>query len=475
MKSLLPNPNKHSVSSPGNLTFKLKSLLTLLSISLFIMAIMLAPLPVMRAQGSTAPTYTNYAAPSGLGQDAGEPSIGANWNTGRVMFQAGLETLRVTFDNSVLPAAATWANKSYTTTSLTTFDPILFTDSVKGRTFVSQLLPTKASLTAITDNDGDSWTPTAGFGINSGVDHQTVGAGPFAAGLIGPLTAYSNAVYYASQDIALAEAAVSLDGGISFGPSVPMYNLTQCGGIHGHVKVAPDGTVYVPNKGCNGGQALVVSTNNGITWTVRNVPGSTQGTSDPSVGVGSGGTVYFGYVDSNGHPKVAVSHNRGLNWTSPQDVGTPFGIQNTVFPAVVAGDDNRAAYAFIGTSTGGDGTGTDTAFTGTWHLYVATTTDGGSTWTTVDATPNDPVQRGVICTNGTTCPSGTRNLLDFMDVTIDKQGRVLVGYADGCVTSACVQGQDKNGDGKINSLDNDGAALATITRQSGGTDLVSAY
>ena len=39
---------------------------------------------------------------------------------------------------------------------------------------------------------------------------------------------------------------------------------------------------------------------------------------------------------------------------------------------------------------------------------------------------------------GTTC-GDDRNLLDFIDATVDKQGRVLVGYADGC-TGDCVGG-----------------------------------
>src|SRR4030095_13271957 len=76
-------------------------------------------------------------------------------------------------------------------------------------------------------------------------------------------------------------------------------------------------------------------------------------------------------------------------------------------------------------------------------LYVATTYDGGQTWTTIDATPNDPVQRGAICTQGTTCATG-RNLLDFNDITIDDEGRVLVAYADGCVGS-CAGGGPQSG------------------------------
>src|SRR4051794_4250695 len=85
----------------------------------------------------TAPTFANFAAPAALGRDSGEPSIGANWSSGNVMFQAGLETLRVSgFDSSA--GTATWTSVGSTLTSVTTLDPILFTDHATGRTFVSQ-------------------------------------------------------------------------------------------------------------------------------------------------------------------------------------------------------------------------------------------------------------------------------------------------------------------------------------------------
>ena len=54
--------------------------------------------------GETPPQYINYQSPPTLGNRAGEPSIGVNWLTGNVMFQAILQTLRVTFDDSVSPA-----------------------------------------------------------------------------------------------------------------------------------------------------------------------------------------------------------------------------------------------------------------------------------------------------------------------------------------------------------------------------------
>ena len=103
---------------------------------------------------------------------------------------------------------------------------------------------------------------------------------------------YPRAVYYCSQDIATAFCAASHDGGTTFGPGVPTYNLLDCGGLHGHVKVAPDGTAYVPNKACGSNAAVVVSTDGGTTWAVHKVPGSSPSDADPSVGVGANGTVY---------------------------------------------------------------------------------------------------------------------------------------------------------------------------------------
>lgn len=428
-----------------------------------------------------APTYANFAAPAPLGQGAGEPTLGNNWATGSTMFIAGLETLRVNFDDTA--GTANWVERSGLNTSITTFDPILFTDSGTNRTFVSQLLPAKISLMAFSDDDGESWTPSMGAGVNSGVDHQTVGGGPFKPGVLlrGPLTAYPNAVYYASQDIGLAEIALSRDGGLTFDVAVPMWNLTQCNGLHGHIKVAPDGTVYVPNKNCGGQQAVAVSEDNGLTWQIRAVPGSTAGATDPSVGIGADGTIYLGFVNADGTARAAVSHNRGATWSAPANVGYSHNIRNGAFAAVTAGDSDRAAFFFLGTSTpGAAGIGTDMAFDGTWHGYIATTYDGGASWVTVNATPNDPVQRGVVCTQGTTCPSGTRNLLDFNDLEIDARGRPVAAYADGCVSADCRAGVDRSGpagtpDGKIDSYDNDGTDVATIIRQSGGRTLFAAY
>jgi hypothetical protein len=146
-------------------------------------------------------------------------------------------------------------------------------------------------------------------------------------------------------------------------------------------------------------------------------------------------------------------------------------VVNTTFPEVVAGDDNRAAYAFFGTKVAGNYT-SQASFPqdAPWHLYIATTFDGGVTWTTVDATPNDPVQRGSICNLGTTSCMNTpndRNLLDFMDATVDAKGRTMIGYPDGCV-GPCVNSP-------TGAHPNSYTALASIARQSGGFRLFTAF
>jgi hypothetical protein len=425
------------------------------------------------ATANAAPAFNNYPGPSAMVSDAGEPSIGYDPKTDKVMFQSGTTTARVDFAQS----PPSWTDVTEPT-AVTSLDPILFTDRATGRTYSSQLL-LACSKMALSDDDGASWLPSQGCGVGTAFDHQTVGGGPYSSGGLGGVSSYPNAVYYCAQASVAASCAISRDGGVTFGPGVPIYTVEQCGqGLHGHLKVAPDGTAYVPVFDCGGKQAVTVSKDNGTSWNVEQVPGSTtQDESDPHLGIGSKGTLYFGYQGadgtdlgdkgyaghafSEGHPWISVRPAGSTSWNAPVDVGAALGIKNIQFPEVFAGDDNRAAYAFLGTTTAGDDQAPD--FKGVWHLYVAYTYDGGATWTTVDATPTDPVQRGCIWLQGGS--SDCRNLLDFNDITIDNQGRVLVAYADGCTGQCATDASDYT----------DKSSLGTIARQEQGLGLLSAF
>src|SRR3954468_16334395 len=72
------------------------------------------------------PTYANYTPPDGMGTGAGEPSIGFNRDSGKAMYIAGLQTLRVTFNGCSSPATAKWEDVSSPLTSTTSLDPILY-------------------------------------------------------------------------------------------------------------------------------------------------------------------------------------------------------------------------------------------------------------------------------------------------------------------------------------------------------------
>jgi hypothetical protein len=419
------------------------------------------------------PRYQVFSAPSdtGANSSSGEFNIGFDPKTGNIMTNSWGDVFRVTPPEKRTPALpeagpAQWQDVSPSIASATTLDPILVTDQSTGRTFVSNFTGGAGALFAYTDDDGASWTQTTVAPPNGGVDHESIGVGPYPAPLAGVNPVYPNAVYYCSQADVTDTCQRSDSGGLQFGPGEPVdQGVTGCSSLHGHIRVAPDGSAYVPFRDCGGAEGGVVSTDAGVTWNRFLVPNSGTSQSDPSIGIDKSNTDYYCYTPNDGSAHVAVSHDGGHTWTDDHDIGASVGVVQAVFPEAVGGDPGRAACGFLGTDKAGDlGSG---SFPGRWYLYIATTYDGGKTWTTVNATPNDPVQgAGGICLNGIGCTGGNRNLLDFNEVTIDDRGRVLFGYDDGCVSQTCLSS---------GGATNDFVAYAKVARQTGGKSLYAAY
>jgi hypothetical protein len=439
-------------------------------------------------------TYHAYAIPE---VHSGEPSIGVDFKTGAVMTQFGLTTVRATWDDTQTPPTPKFVEVTPFTSTIESLDPILAVDRHTNRTFVDHLTGV-CSLLSFSDDSGKTWTPSEGCGPGAVVDHQTVGAGPAHEPLTGLSPTYDGVVYYCAQNAYQGMCSSSLDGGLTFGPAVPAANGPlnavdepdpvikaeggACSALHGHLKVGNDGVAYLPLKGCGGeptienltnteywggSPSLSVSENNGLTWNIRRVPGGhNQDESDPSLGIGRGdkvpgGRLYLGWQDgtnpsavgygTTSAAKIAYSDDHGKTWSQPVDLSSALGLHNVQFPEVAVGDDGRAAIAFLGTNAIGNdqhvGFKGPDGNPGVWHMYIAYTYDGGKTWTTINATPGDPVQRGCIhmtglsnktATDDKLCDTvGQRNLLDFNDATVDKNGRFLVSYADGC-DSDCI-------------------------------------
>ena len=416
------------------------------------------------------------------------PRSGVNWKTGKVMFQAFTETDQVTFDDATFPATARWKDVSRPPTSITSLDPILETDSVTGRTFVSQLAP-PCSVAAFTDSDGEptatnpnGYTPFAGCGVGSNFDHQTVGVGK-AAGTL-PNAYGGRNVWYCSQVVVESTCSVSRNGGLPSSraaPCTPSRASAEpprlgCEGLHGHLNVSPkDGTAYLPNFACNSAAApgldrpsVVVSSDEGLSWAIRQVPDGTSPNfdSDPAADVDEDGTAYVAYENATSNMMVAITKDKGATFSPSTDLGAASAASGTPrwrrsSPAVRARrrrlprDRAEAPLNNQGVPENQllsfDPDGNDP--TAGWHAYIAMTYDGGATWTTTDVTPTDPVQRGCIWWGsaqgsggaaGGACENNKRNLLDFNDITVDQQGRVLFGFADGCVARCVTEGHTRN-------------------------------
>ena len=449
----------------------------------------LAPAAQAAHSASPAPTFRSYhgpySAPDLRGNytkaaASGEPSIGLNAKTGALLFMSNKNTYRVTGFDPKKDEVATWTDVTDPVIGAQTSDPILYTDPVTNRAFANQLELQGGSLQAYTDDDGAHWThSTMGGGIGIAFDHQTIVAGKNTGKnpLIPTTIGYPNVVYYCTNDLYAADCAPSIDGGLNFLVATPAYVGDLAGGpcsaIFGHIKTDPnDGTLYLPPEQCGDGQRLYVSEDNAKTWRSSTIPDSAVGDGGhPSVAVGNDGTLYLSWTSddvhtgtdySTGRVHVAVSTDHGKTWVRQATLGSDLGIASTRFPVAVAGDGDRAAVAYIGTTTTGDpGALGDTlthagAFAGQWHLYVSYTFDRGKRWVTYDATPTDAVQVGPVCTAGTTCTSG-RNLLDFNDLILDGDGRVVVAMSDGCTKDTCDYVKE--------------LALATIVRQVNGPRL----
>ena len=426
------------------------------------------------AFGYGTPEFVTSAAPDYDGSqffqsdNAGEPSLGVNWNSGAGMFMAGTDTYKVTFDNTQTPAAVTWADRS-SPYSLVNLDPILATDHTSGLTIAGGDDGPCAVMSSTTTDGGSApfdtsaWTPTAPCPFAA--DHPTIGIGPASAATP---TIGGTVAYFCQQSVVDA-CSHSLDGGLTWSPSVSDPTLT-CLSLFGHVKISPDGSAYVPSGNCsdsNGNPTVgaFMTQDNGLTWSGFGIPGAPTPADgfDPSVATDSNNRVYESWARAGDYnPVITWSDDHGKTWAPQVDLAHTVSpaITASTFQAAVAGDSGRAAVAYLATTDPLNGKDPFTSgFVGHWNLYVSYTYDGGATWQTQQVT-TDPVQIGEIDAGGTTT-SGQRNLLDFIDASLTKDGRVVVGYADGCLS--CTSAADST------------HAKASVAYQTAGEGLFSAY
>lgn len=132
---------------------------------------------------------------------------------------------------------------------------------------------------------------------------------------------------------------------------------------------------------------------------------------------------------SDGHSIFfSNSTDEGTSWSAAVIVNTN-PAKTALFPWVAA-FSGSVDVVYYGTTAGSKN---DT--TAVWNVYMAHTHNQGSSFTQslVSHTPNHV---GVICTFGTACADGTRNLLDLFEVVINPQnGLAAIIYTDDTLTT----------------------------------------
>ena len=178
------------------------------------------------------------------------------------------------------------------------------------------------------------------------------------------------------------------------------------------------------------------STDGGKHWTpVQVFAGpviSTNGNVFPAVTVdATNGNVYATWTNRSSagtNVYFSFSADTGVTWSQAVIVNLAPAATTAIFPWVAA-HSGTVDVVYYGTSTASKDDPS-----AVWNVYLAQTTDNGATFAQ-SLVSNTPNHMGVICTNGTGCAPGTRNLLDLFQVKIDPlNGLAAIVYVDDTLT-----------------------------------------
>ena len=425
---------------------------------------------------------------SDVGETGKEPSIGIT-STGCIFFIAMEKVMRscdggLTWDETQDPVMC----------SPTTSDPYGWVDPITDRVFGVQMIGLETSWICWSDDDGETWL---GNPHDSGTtpfnDHIKLASGPWTSsgyGIVGQITSnfYETAVYYCYNKLAGIFCFTSYDGGATFETGGQIIGLaTTNGGLHGAISTAPDGTVYVTPRVAT--PTVIVSKDNGFSWFERYM-GEDVGTPNPrknsEVSTDTASNAYHVWTGGDEGIYMSRSTDSGESWEQESIRISPAGVISTVFPQTDAGDPGRIAITYLGSENTEmlnqsdidgnpwDGNAHYAPNEAEYHLYITyslNALDDEPIFHTYRVT-DDPVQVGSICLNSGDCRDiggSNRNLLDFNDLHIDREGRVYVAFADGCTGECAVKenataADSRDGRGSVYYLANGPSLLEEFGR-----------
>ncbi len=312
-------------------------------------------------------------------------------------------------------------------------DPFMYVDPWTSRIIDFDMCGTLSAFCEYTsDDDGATWIlHSIATGEETALDHQSIAAAPPSESGQNPVN-YPNVLVFcvnrgvSGNQVGGSYCSTSFDGGVSFTPLVPGFPIgsTQCSGLSAHVKGSGDGRFYRGNPSCSG-PAIYRSDDQGVTWSEHTISTKT-GDLDHEVAsaVDSANNLYAFWIGGDGLPYLSASADHGDSWGAVRMVAPP-GVNETGFPAIIAGDDGRIAFAYIGSHV--DGGYAKDQQNANWTGYIGIMTDafaGDPLITTVAVNdPADPLSVGQ-CGN-TRCGG----FGDFIDITVDPEGRPWAAFA----------------------------------------------
>lgn len=242
--------------------------------------------------------------------------------------------------------------------------------------------------------------------------------------------------------------AKSFDGGITF-PQVTQVTTPLVGvqpGDQGNIEVDPNNgyvyTVFFDESGKN--LYMARSTDGGVHFDVKLVYANTVSMVNvfPSLAIDTSGDLYIVYSDSHS-AYLTASTDHGADWSYPVRVSNGSDTKSVIGPWVTAGAPGHVNITWWGTSALNNN---DT--TAKWKVFFAQSQNVLKKIPSFEQTPVTGVMhQGAICTNGTGCASGTRNLAEYFAPGLTLDGNEIIVYSDDF---------------------NNSAPTATFVRQTGG-------
>ena len=247
--------------------------------------------------------------------------------------------------------------------------------------------------------------------------------------------------------------AKSFDGGVTW-PQITPVTTPETGvqpGDQGNIEVDPNnGYVYTVFFDSTGHQLYIArSTDGGKTFILKLVYSADPGTSlvnvFPSLAIDKAGNLFIAFSDSHS-VFLTYSQDQAATWSLPVRVSNGSGTKSAIGPWVTAGDAGKVNVTWWGTSALSNNDST-----ANWKVFFAQSLDAFDKVPTFAQTAaTDVMHVGAICTNGTGCADGTRNLAEYFAPGLWIDGSELIVYSDDY---------------------NNPSPLATFVRQTGGTTL----